>query len=80
LEIMPTRMTLQLADRSITRPHGVIGDVTIRVKHMIFPADFVVMDVEEDHEVPVILGRPFMSTASCIIDTGRKTLEIGFED
>ena len=45
-----------------------------------FPADFVVMDVEEDHEVPVILGRPFMSTASCIIDMGRKTLEMGFED
>ena len=47
---------------------------------MVFPADFVVMDVEEDHEVPVILGRPFMSTASCIIGMGRKTLEMGFED
>ncbi|XP_006574045.1 uncharacterized protein LOC114412337 [Glycine soja] len=80
LEIMPTRMTLQLADRSITRPYEVIEDVLIRVKHMVFPADFVVMDVEEDHEVPVILGRPFMSTASCIIDMRRKTLEMGFED
>ena len=80
LEIMPTRMTLQLADRSITRPYEVIEDVLIRVKHMVFPADFVVMDVEEDHEVPVILGRPFMSTASCIIDMGRKTLEMGFKD
>ncbi|XP_006574047.1 uncharacterized protein LOC114412863 [Glycine soja] len=80
LEIMPTRMTLQLADRSITRPYGVIEDVLIRVKHMVFPADFVVMDMEEDHEVPVILGCPFMSTTSCIIDMGRKTLEMGFED
>ncbi|XP_028230547.1 uncharacterized protein LOC114410827 [Glycine soja] len=80
LEIMPTRMTSQLADRSITRPHRVIEDVLIRVKHMVFPADFMVMDVEEDHEVPVILGRPFMSMASCIIDIGRKTLEMGFED
>ena len=77
---MPTRMTLQLVDRSITRPHGVIEDVLIRVKHMVFPDDFVVMDVEEDHEVPVILGCPFTSTASCIIDMGRKALEIGFED
>ncbi|KHN39916.1 hypothetical protein glysoja_046902, partial [Glycine soja] len=68
LEIMPTRMTLQLADRSITRPYGVIKDVLIRVKHMVFPGDFVVKDMEEDHEVPVILGCPFMSTASCIID------------
>jgi len=75
---MPTRMTLQLVDRSITRPYGVIEDVLIKVK--VFPADFVVMDLEEDHEVPVILGRPFMSIASFIIDMGRKTLEMGFED
>ena len=80
LEIIPMRMTLQLVDRSIIRTHGVIEDVLIRVKHMVFPADFVVMDVEEDHEVPVILGHPFMSIASCIIDMGRKTLEMGFED
>ena len=38
------------------------------------------MDVEEDHEVLVILGHPFMSTASCIINMGRNTLEMGFED
>ena len=80
MEIIPMRMTLQLVDRSIIRTHGVIEDVLIRVKHMVFPADFVVMDVEEDHEVLVILGHPFMSTANCIIDMGRKTLEIGFED
>jgi len=80
LEIMPTRMTLQLVDRSITRPYGVIEDVLIRVKQMVFPADFVVMDVEEDHEVPIILGLPFMLTTSCVVDMGRKTLEMGFED
>ena len=77
LEIMPTRMTLQLADRSITRPYGVIEDVLIRVKQMVFPADFVVMDVEEDHEVPIILGWPFMLIASCVVDMGRRTLEMG---
>jgi len=43
---MPTRMTLQLAHQSITRPYGVIEDVLIRVKQMVFPADFVVMDVD----------------------------------
>ncbi|XP_028216584.1 uncharacterized protein LOC114398604 [Glycine soja] len=56
LEIMPTRMTLQLADQSITRPYRVIEDVLIRVKQMVFLANFVVMDVEEGHEVPIILG------------------------
>jgi len=80
LEIMPTRMTLQLADHSITRPYGVIEDVLVRVKHFIFPIDFVVMDICEDNDIPVILGRPFILIASCIVDMGRKKLELGFED
>ena len=40
----------------------------------------MVMDICEDNEIPVILGRPFMLTASCIVDMGRKKLELGFED
>ena len=80
LEIMPTRMTLQLADRSVTRPYGVIEDVLVRVKHLIFPADFVVMDIEEDADIPVIFGRPFMSIASCVVDMGKKKLEMSLEN
>jgi len=80
LEIMPTRMTLQMVDRSITRPCGVIEDVLVRVKHFIFPTDFMVMDICEDTNIPVILGRPFMLTASCIVYMGRKKLEMGFDD
>ena len=60
---MPTCMTLQLADRSITRPYGVIEDVLMKVKHLIFPVD-----------IPLILGYPFMSTASCMVDMGKKIL------
>jgi len=70
LEIMPIRMTLQLADRSITKPYGVIEDVLVRVKHFIFLADFVVMDIYEDNDIPLIYGRPFMLTASCVADMG----------
>ena len=77
---MPTRMTLQLADRSITRPYGVIKDVMVIVKHFTFPADFVVMDIEEDTKIPLILGRPFMLTASCVVDMGKKKLEMGIAD
>ena len=73
-------MTLQLADRSITRPYGVIEDVLVQVKHFTFPADFVVMEITEDSEIPLILGRPFMLTAECVVDMGRKKLEMGFED
>ena len=80
LEIMPTRMTLELADRSVTRPYGVIKDVLVQVKHLIFPVDFVVMDIEEDVDIPVILGRSFMSIASCVVDIGKKKLEMSLEN
>ncbi|XP_028201885.1 uncharacterized protein LOC114386077 [Glycine soja] len=80
IEIMPTCMTLQLVDRSITRPYGVIEDVLVKVKHLIFPADFVVMHIEEDADIPLILGRPFMSTASYMVDMGKKILQMGIED
>ena len=52
----------------------------VRVKHFIFSADFVVMDICENTDILVILARPFMLTASCIVDMGRKKLEMGFED
>jgi len=80
LEIMPTRMTLQLADRYITIPYGVIEDVLVRVKHLIFPTNFMVMDIEKDVNIPLILGRPFMATASYVVDMGKKKLEMGIED
>ena len=68
LEIMPTQMTLQLAECSVTRPYRVIEDILVQVKHLIFP------------EIPIILGRPFMSTASCIVDMGKGKLELSVED
>ena len=80
LEIMPTRMTLQLVDRSITRPYGVIEDVLVKVKQFTFPANFVVMDIEEDTKIPLILGRPFMLTASCVVDMGKGKLEMSVDD
>ena len=57
-----------------------IEDVLVRVKHFTFPADFVVMDIEEDAKIPLILGRPFMSTASCVVDMGKGKLELSVED
>ena len=80
LEIMPTRMTLQLAYCSITKLYGVIEDVLVWVKNFTFPADFVVMDIKEDADIPLILGRPFMLTASFVVDMGRRKLEMGIED
>ncbi|KAG4990797.1 hypothetical protein JHK87_024254 [Glycine soja] len=56
LKIDPTKMMLQLVDRSITRPYGVVEDVLVKVHHFTFPMDFVIMDIEEDTEIPLILG------------------------
>ncbi|XP_019430784.1 PREDICTED: uncharacterized protein LOC109338100 [Lupinus angustifolius] len=68
LEIKPTRMTWQLADRSVKYPYGVAEDVLVKVDELAFPMDFVIMDIEEDKEVPIILARPFMKTTQVIID------------
>jgi len=80
LEILPTRMTLQLADCSITRPYGVVEDELVKMRHFTFPADFLVMDIEEDVEIPFILGCPFMLTAKCMVDMGKANLEISVDD
>ncbi|KAL5580496.1 hypothetical protein UlMin_012938 [Ulmus minor] len=67
-EVKPTTVSLQLADRSIKHPRGIIEDVLVKVDKFIFPADFIVLDMEEDREVPLILGRPFLATGKTLID------------
>ncbi|GKB05462.1 reverse transcriptase domain-containing protein [Tanacetum coccineum] len=61
-ELTPTRMTLELADRSITHPKGLAEDVYVKVGKFHFPTDFVVVDFEADPRVPLILGRSFLRT------------------
>nr|GEU35375.1 reverse transcriptase domain-containing protein [Tanacetum cinerariifolium] len=67
-ELTPTRMTLKLADRSITRPKGVVEDVFVKVGKFHFPIDFVVVDFKADPRVPLILGRSFLRTGRALID------------
>ncbi|XP_058764619.1 uncharacterized protein LOC131638083 [Vicia villosa] len=62
IEMKHTRITLQLADKSIISPYGVVQDMLVKVDKFLFPVDFVVVDMEEDRDVPLILGRPFMKT------------------
>ncbi|XP_068480948.1 uncharacterized protein [Phaseolus vulgaris] len=80
VEILPTRMTLQLADRSIKYPHGIVEDLLVKVDKFYFPVDFVIMDIEEDVEVPLILGRPFMKTAKIMIDVDEGKLKVRVQD
>nr|GEV86562.1 hypothetical protein [Tanacetum cinerariifolium] len=67
-ELTPTRMTLELADRSITRPKGVVEDVFVKVGKFHFLTNFVVVDFEADPRVPLILGRSFLRTTRALID------------
>ncbi|GJU01765.1 reverse transcriptase domain-containing protein [Tanacetum coccineum] len=80
-ELTPTCMTLELADRSITKPIGIAEDVYLKVGKFKFPADFVVVDFDADPRVPLILGRSFLKTGRALIDVyeGELTLRVGKE-
>ena len=81
-EAKPTNIRLQLADRTVKEPYGIVEDVLVRVGKFIFPVDFVVLNFEEDEDVPLILGIPFLYTAKAIIDVydGTLTLRVGDEN
>ncbi|XP_074288308.1 uncharacterized protein LOC141613470 [Silene latifolia] len=72
-----TNITLQMADRSVRRPLGILEDVPVKVGKFFIPVDFIVLDIAEDTRTQIILGRPFLCTAGAIIDVklGRLTLE-----
>ncbi|KAK5774610.1 hypothetical protein PVK06_042466 [Gossypium arboreum] len=76
-----TRMSIQLADKTIRFPRGIIEDVLVKIDKFIFPVDFIVLDIEEDSNTPLIFGQPFLATAQTIIDvgTGELTLRVGDE-
>nr|GEX96886.1 hypothetical protein [Tanacetum cinerariifolium] len=67
-DLIPTRMTLELANRAICTPDGIARDVFVPVGKFTFPADFVVVDCESDPRVPLILERPFLRTGRALID------------
>ena len=67
-ESRPTTVTLQLVDRELKHHRGEIEDVLVKVDKFIFLADFIVLDMEEDKEIPIILGRPFLATDRAMID------------
>ena len=80
-ELTPTTVTLQMADRTMTKPKGVIEDVLVKEGKFIFPFDFIILDMEEDSQVPLLLGRPFLATGAAFIDMqkGVLTLRVGEE-
>nr|GEU57958.1 reverse transcriptase domain-containing protein [Tanacetum cinerariifolium] len=77
LELTATRITLELADRSITRPKGVAEDVFFKVGKFHFLTNFVVVDFEADPRVPLILGRSFLRTDRVLIDVYGEKITLG---
>ncbi|XP_035550037.1 uncharacterized protein LOC108989976 [Juglans regia] len=76
-ELKQTTISLQLANQSIKYPHRIIEDVLVKVDKFIFPADFVVLDMEEDQEVPLILG---YGMALIDVQNGELTLRVNKEE
>ncbi|XP_015940104.1 uncharacterized protein LOC107465643 [Arachis duranensis] len=79
-EVKPIQMSLELVDKSVICPRGVIENLLVKVDKFIFPADFVVLDSDEDEGDSIILGRPSLATARAIIDVEQGELTLRMHD
>nr|XP_017225158.1 PREDICTED: uncharacterized protein LOC108201377 [Daucus carota subsp. sativus] len=81
-ELRQTNVTLQLADRSVKIPKGMIEDVLIKVGDFVFPVDFVVLETEPvrnpKNQIPIILGRPFLATSNAFINYRNGLMKLTF--
>ncbi|GJV57443.1 homeodomain-like protein [Tanacetum coccineum] len=80
-ELAHTKLTVELADRTVKYPKGIAKNVLVGIGKFVFPVDFIILDMPEDVKVPLILGRPFLSTAHAKIDVFKRkiTLRVGDE-
>ncbi|XP_075091774.1 uncharacterized protein LOC142171945 [Nicotiana tabacum] len=78
----PTSMLLQLADRTVKRPTGILDDMLVQVGKFVFSADFVILDCQVDEEIPIILGRSFLDTGRALIycETGELKMRLNNEE
>jgi len=80
-ELKSSEMILKLADRSTIQIVGFVEDIPINIEGIYIPADFVIVDIPEDPDVPIILGKPFLATAGAIVDVknGRIVFQVSDE-
>jgi hypothetical protein len=74
------KTNLKFADHSRKDAYGIAEDVLVTIEDLIFPVDFVILDIPEDDEAPIILGRPFMQTSRCNLDMDKGTLTLKVYD
>ena len=81
-ELTPATMSLQMEDRSMAQPKGILEDVLVKVGKFIFPVDSVVIDIEEDKKIPLFLDKPFLVIGAALIDVkkGELTLRVGIQE
>ncbi|GJZ45993.1 reverse transcriptase domain-containing protein [Tanacetum coccineum] len=75
--LKPTKMSVRLADKSFKYPVGIAKNMLVEVGKFTFPANFVILEMEEDSKVLFILGRPFLHTADAVIRVKQKQLNLG---
>ncbi|GKE48765.1 reverse transcriptase domain-containing protein [Tanacetum coccineum] len=75
--LKPTKMSVRLADRSFQYPVGIAENMLVEVGKFTFPADFVILEMEEDSKVSLILGRPFLHTVDAVIRVKHTQLNLG---
>lgn len=73
-------MTLQLADRSVRCPEGILIDTPVKIGEFWIPVDFVVIDIKEDSKIPIISGRSFLATCNSKIDVGKWEITMAMGD
>ncbi|GKA33061.1 hypothetical protein Tco_0719428 [Tanacetum coccineum] len=80
-DLAHTRLTVELADRTIKHPRGIAENMLVKTGKFSFPIDFIILDIHKDNDVPLILGRPFLSTAHAKIDVFKRkfTLRVRIE-
>ncbi|GJX95857.1 putative reverse transcriptase, RNA-dependent DNA polymerase [Tanacetum coccineum] len=75
--LKPIKMTIKIADRSMQYPKGIKENVIVKISNFVFPVDFVILDIMEDENVPIILGIPMLATAHAKIDVYGKKISLG---
>ncbi|XP_047170108.1 uncharacterized protein LOC124838525 [Vigna umbellata] len=80
INLMSLSMFKRIEDRSLKYPYGVVEDVLVKVDKFVFLVDLVIMEMEENEDVPLILGRPFMKTGRVLIDVENYNLKVRVQD
>ncbi|GJZ19259.1 retrovirus-related pol polyprotein from transposon TNT 1-94 [Tanacetum coccineum] len=79
-QLAHTKLTFELADRNVKYPKEIAENVLVGIGKFVFPVDFIFLDMSKDVKVPLILERPFLSTAYAKIDVFKKKISLRVGD